>query len=45
MQLMIRDTNAAVREFYAAIGNAQEPCVVMARWLVDKDRVAREGNG
>ena len=43
VQLMIRDTNAAVREFYAAIGYAQEPRVVMARWLVDKDAVARGG--
>ena len=37
VQLMIRGTNTAVRDFYTAIGYAEEPRVIMARWLVDKD--------
>ncbi len=32
-QLMIRDTNAAVRDFYARIGYGAQPRLVMARWL------------
>jgi hypothetical protein len=45
VQLMIRDTNTAVRDFYAAIGYAEEPRVIMARWLVDKDAQVKGGNG
>ena len=33
VNLMIRDTNAAARGFYAAIGYAAEPRVVMAKFL------------
>ncbi len=32
-QLMIRDTNAAVRDFYLRLGYAVQPRTVMARWL------------
>lgn len=45
VQLMIRDTNTAVRDFYAAIGYTEEPRVIMARWLVDKDAAAGGENG
>lgn len=32
-QLMIRDTNTAVRDFYAGLGWSASPRVVMERWL------------
>ncbi len=32
-QLMIRDTNAAVRDFYAGLGWNESPRIVMERWL------------
>src|SRR5262245_26309815 len=32
-QLMIRDANAAVRDFYVRIGYEMQPRLVMARWL------------
>src|SRR5262244_2151970 len=32
-QLMIRDTNAAVRDFYVRVGYAAQPRLTMARWL------------
>jgi ribosomal protein S18 acetylase RimI-like enzyme len=33
VELMIRDGNESVRDFYEAIGYAVEPRVVMSRWL------------
>jgi ribosomal protein S18 acetylase RimI-like enzyme len=45
VQLMIRDTNAVVREFYAAIGYMEEPRMVMARWLVDRYAATRRDDG
>lgn len=33
VELMIRDDNVAVREFYENLGFAVEPRVVMAKWL------------
>jgi hypothetical protein len=36
VNLMIRDTNEDVREFYQAIGYASEPRLVMARFLKDE---------
>ncbi len=36
LNLMIRADNEAVRDFYLASGYAEEPRLVMARWL-DKD--------
>ncbi len=33
VELMIRDTNRAIEEFYARCGYAREPVVVMSRWL------------
>jgi len=35
VNLMIRETNTEVREFYEAIGYATEPRMVMARFLTD----------
>jgi len=32
-QLMIRDTNAAVRDFYVRVGYGVQPRLTMARWL------------
>ncbi len=36
VNLIIRDTNAAVRGFYERLGYDVEPRIQMARWLVDK---------
>jgi ribosomal protein S18 acetylase RimI-like enzyme len=33
LELMIRDTNLAVADFYRSCGYAREPVVVMSRWL------------
>ena len=33
VQLMVREENSAVRDFYTAVGYRQEPRVVMSRWL------------
>lgn len=33
--LMIRDTNTAVRDFYARLGYAEEPRTVMSRAVID----------
>jgi GNAT superfamily N-acetyltransferase len=43
-QLMIRDTNAAVRDFYVRIGYGVQPRLVMARWLDagERDPAARQ---
>jgi ribosomal protein S18 acetylase RimI-like enzyme len=38
LELMVRDSNAAVAEFYERIGYAQEPVLVMSRWLDDTQR-------
>lgn len=35
--LMIRDTNTAVRDFYAALGYGEEPRTVMAKAVIDPD--------
>jgi GNAT superfamily N-acetyltransferase len=32
-QLMIRDTNTGVRDFYAGLGWNEAPRIVMERWL------------
>lgn len=36
VNLIIRDTNAAVQAFYERLGYDVEPRIQMARWLVDK---------
>ena len=36
INLMIRETNTAVRAFYERIGYDVEPRTAMARWIVDK---------
>ncbi len=36
VNLIIRDTNAAVQGFYERLGYHVEPRVQMARWLVGK---------
>ena len=36
VNLIIRDTNAAVQGFYERLGYDVEPRIQMARWLVDK---------
>ena len=36
INLMIRETNLKVREFYEHIGYSVEPRTAMARWIVDK---------
>lgn len=33
LELMIRNSNHAVKGFYAALGYVEEPIVVMSRWL------------
>ncbi|MFO0997372.1 MAG: GNAT family acetyltransferase [Alphaproteobacteria bacterium] len=33
MEFMIRNSNIAVREFYAHLGYKEEPVAVMSRWL------------
>lgn len=33
LELMVRDSNAAVAEFYERIGYEREPVLVMSRWL------------
>ena len=33
LELMIRNSNHAVKGFYAALGYGEEPVVVMSRWL------------
>ncbi|MGE0260353.1 MAG: GNAT family acetyltransferase [Alphaproteobacteria bacterium] len=38
IELMIRDTNAAVTEFYARLGYGREPVIVMSRWLDGAER-------
>ncbi len=38
VNLMIRETNASVRRFYARIGYDETPRIVMARWLDDGER-------
>lgn len=35
LELMVRDTNMGVREFYGKIGYATEPVTVMSRWLAE----------
>jgi hypothetical protein len=32
-QLMIRDTNVGVRDFYTGLGWTEAPRIVMERWL------------
>lgn len=44
MELMIRESNAAVAGFYAGCGYGAEPVVVMSRWLdppTPHDKIAR----
>lgn len=36
VQLMIRETNTAVADFYAKVGYVTEPRVVMSKWLTKK---------
>ncbi|MGQ9370268.1 GNAT family acetyltransferase [Azospirillum sp. A39] len=36
VQLMVRDTNGAVRGFYEALGYAPSPVTVMQKWLADR---------
>lgn len=36
VQLMIRETNTAVADFYAKVGYTTEPRVVMSKWLTKK---------
>ena len=38
VELMIRDTNAAVMPFYARLGYGEEPVRVMSRWLDGTER-------
>lgn len=38
VNLIIRDTNSGVQEFYERLGYQTEPRVVMARWLIDDPR-------
>jgi ribosomal protein S18 acetylase RimI-like enzyme len=33
LELMVRASNVAVTEFYQKIGYAEEPVIVMSRWL------------
>lgn len=38
LELMIRDSNAAVAGFYRSCGYEREPVVVMSRWLDRRER-------
>ncbi len=38
VELMIRDTNAAVMAFYSRLGYCKEPVTVMSRWLDGTER-------
>ena len=38
VELMIRNTNAAVTEFYARLGYGEESVTVMSRWLDSTER-------
>lgn len=38
LELMVRDSNAAVAGFYEQIGYAREPVLVMSRWLDGTER-------
>lgn len=38
LELMIRDTNEAVADFYDTLGYRREPVIVMSRWLREPDR-------
>lgn len=42
VQLMVRETNAAVTPFYAGLGFEETPRIIMAKWLTphDADRAA-----
>lgn len=42
-QLMIRDTNTTVRDFYKAIGWQEEPRIVMSKWLKDQPPIGLGG--
>ena len=39
MQLMVRETNAAVVSFYEHLGLEFTPRVVMAKWLAEPEHV------
>lgn len=38
LELMIRDTNGAVAEFYGTLGYKREPVIVMSRWLREPEQ-------
>jgi ribosomal protein S18 acetylase RimI-like enzyme len=43
MNLMVRDTNAEVRDFYLSIGYKEEPRLVFSRWLTLDGEPPKEG--
>ena len=43
INLMVRDTNAAVRDFYLSIGYQEEPRLVFSRWLTLDGKPPKEG--
>ena len=43
MNLMVRDTNTQVRDFYLAIGYKEEPRLVFSRWLTLDGEPPKEG--
>ncbi len=43
MNLMVRDTNAQVRDFYLSIGYKEEPRLVFSRWLTLDGEPPKEG--
>ncbi len=43
MNLMVRDTNARVRDFYLSIGYREEPRLVFSRWLTLDGEPPKEG--
>ncbi len=43
INLMVRDTNAEVRDFYLSIGYKEEPRLVFSRWLTVDGKPPKEG--
>ncbi len=43
INLMVRDTNAEVRDFYLSIGYQEEPRLVFSRWLTLDGKPPKEG--
>lgn len=43
MNLMVRDTNTGVRDFYLSIGYQEEPRLVFSRWLTLDGKPPKEG--